>query len=479
MMRALSLRARLTLLVGGLSSMVILLFALSFYFLLQTTLLTAVDTRLRERAALAGALLDRSERGLDQPDVWLTPEPLTEFDAPGIYVEVIGPDDRVAVASPNLAVGALPKDPALLERARSGEANIGEVTAGADEQLRLLMVPLDTEELADTVLLVAESLEPLQRTMLQTRNLLLGVGAITLLVIIGGSMLLTDHALRPMERLTATTSRIASSGQYEERAPAAPYPDEVGRLTAAVNSLIATVERTLIQQRQLLADTSHELRSPLTVVLANLDLLRRELNRDERDQSVREATLEAQRMRRLVNDLLLLAQTDTGQAIERTPVRLDHLVYATAMTVARQHPSHRYTTEVVNSVTVQGDAERLTQLIRNLLENAAYHTPPGTQVTVSLVREQERAILRVTDTGPGIPPADLPQLWERFYRVDKARSRQHGGSGLGLAIVKFLAEAHGGLVSATSTLGKGSTFLVNLPLASAEGTEQLLPAPSA
>lgn len=479
MTRGLSLRSRLTLLVTGLSAAAILLFALSFYVLLQSTLLTAVDTRLRERAALAGALLARAERGLDQPGRWLTPEPLIEFEAPGIYVEVIGPDDRVEAASPNLALGALPKNPALLDRARSGQAALGEVTAGADEQLRLLIVPLGAGAPAGTVLLVAESLEPLQRTMLQTRNLLLAVGAVTLLVIVAGVMLLTEHALRPMERLTATTSRIASSGQYAERAPAAPHADEVGRLTAAVNTLIATVERTLGQQRQLLADTSHELRSPLTVVLANLDLLRRDLSREERDQSVREATLEAQRMRRLVNDLLLLAHSDAAQVIERALVRLDHLVYATVMTVARQHPSHHYTVEVADRLTVEGDAERLTQLIRNLLENAAYHTPPGTHVTVSLARDQERAILRVTDTGPGIPPADLAQLWERFYRVDKARSRQHGGSGLGLAIVKFLAEAHGGLISATSTLGRGSTFLVNLPLAPAEGAERRLLAPSA
>ncbi|MEI7771523.1 MAG: ATP-binding protein [Chloroflexales bacterium] len=466
-MRQISLHFRMTLLVGLLSAVTLLLFALSFYVLLQTTLLAAVNTRLSERAALASAVLAHSQHDLDQSGPLLAPEPLTEFNAPGIYVEVIGPDNAVRAASPNLADGTLPKNPALLEQARENQPAIGEMTVGADEQLRLLITPLATGAPPGTVLLVAESLEPLQRTMEQTRSLLIVVGGVTLLIIIVGVALLTGYALRPVERLTAATSRIADTQRYDERAPPAPYTDEVGRLTIAVNVLIATVERTLAQQRQLLADTSHELRSPLTVVLANLDLLRRNLDEAERDQSLREATVETQRMRRLVNDLLLLAQSDAGQAIERASVQLDQLAATTIATVARQHASHQFRAELAPNLVILGDAERLTQLLRNLLENAVRHTPPGTQVTVALERSEGQAVLRVADTGPGIPPADLPQIWDRFYRVDKARSRSQGGSGLGLAIVKFLAEAHGGYVAVESTPGCGSTFSITLPLAPA------------
>lgn len=462
-MRCPSLRLRLTLLVGLLSAAALLLFAIGFYLLLQATLLAAMDDRLSERAALVGVILSHTSPPAGPS---LAPTPLTEFDAPGIYVEVIDAENAVRAASPNLAAGTLPKDPALLELARAGQRARGEMTVGNDEQLRLLVTPLEAAAgPAGTVLLVAESLEPLQRTMAQTRTLLLLLGGATLLGIVVGVALLTSYALRPVEHLTATTARIAETGHYAERAPLPPHADEIGRLTTTVNALIATVERTLAQQRQLLADTSHELRSPLTVVLANLDLLRRDLDAAEREQSVREATAEAQRMRRLVNDLLLLAQADAGEAIAHAPVALDALAATTVATVRRQHPTHQFADALAPGVTILGDAERLTQLLRNLLENAVRHTPPGTLVTVTLERTGGSAVLQVADTGPGIPPADLPQIWDRFYRVDKARSRGQGGSGLGLAIVKFLAEAHGGQAAVTSAPGRGCTFTITLPIA--------------
>src|SRR5262249_8263142 len=167
----------------------------------------------------------------------------------------------------------------------------------------------------------AEALERLRGTLVQARTLLLICGALALLLAVGAAALLTGQALRPIARLTHTAASIAATGHYQERVPLSQRNDEIGQLAATINELIATVERTLEQQRQLLADTSHELRSPLTVVLANLNLLRRDLDQRERELSVHEATVEAQRMRRLVNDLLLLAQADVAQAIARVPVR--------------------------------------------------------------------------------------------------------------------------------------------------------------
>jgi len=200
-------------------------------------------------------------------------------------------------------------------------------------------------------------------------------------------------------------------------------------------------------------------------VLANLNLLHRDLGERERLLSVREATAEAQRMRRLVNDLLLLAQSDAAQVIAQAPVRLDRLVEGIVATTERQARDHSMQVRVESPLLVIGDHERLTQLLRNLLENAIHHTPAGTAIQVCLRQLNGVAQITVSDTGPGIAAEHLERIWERFYRVDKARSRAFGDSGLGLAIAKYIAEAHGGSVGVVSAEGRGTTFTIQLPLA--------------
>jgi two-component system, OmpR family, sensor kinase len=462
-----SLRLRLTLLTGLITGGTVLLFALAFYLVLQDDLLDEIDGHLRTRAAQVIETLEADGDLSDDTSLPL-PSALAEFTTPGIYVELRAPDGRVQATSANVPGGRLPTAPELVAATQDGQAATGIVTAGVDEQLRLLATPVQAGGHTIALLIAAESLEPLERTLTQARVLLLVCGALASVLAVSAAALLTGQALRPIARLTYAAASIAATGHYQERVPLSQRNDEIGQLAAMINELIATVERTLEQQRQLLADTSHELRSPLTVVLANLNLLRRDLNQRERELSVQEATVETQRMRRLVNDLLLLAQADVAQAIARTPLRLDLLVEETVAIAARQAPEHSICAQVDAPLVVVGDQERLTQLLRNLLENATMHTPPGTAIQVHLRQSNQMAQLSVADTGPGIGQEHLPRIWDRFYRVDKARSRALGGTGLGLAIVRYITEAHGGGVSATSEQGSGSTFTILLPLAAQE-----------
>jgi heavy metal sensor kinase len=446
-----------------LTSGTVLLFALVFYLVLQDDLLNEIDDQLRDRAALVTHALQADGDVTD--DASLPPPPaLVEFTTPGLYVELMAPDGRLQAVSANVPNGRLPGDATLLAAARAGHSTTGTVTAGEDEQLRVLMTPIPSSGRPVAILVVAESLEPLQRALRQARTLLEIFGVLVLVLAIGGAALLTGQALGPIARLTNAAANVAMTGQYHERVPLPSRSDEVGQLATTFNELIATVQRTLDQQRQFLADTSHELRSPLTVVLANLDLLRRDPDQPERELSIEEATAEAQRMRRLVNDLLLLAQSDAAQAIARAPVRLEVVVEETTAVAARQAPDYHIHVDVEGPLVVIGDRERLTQLLRNLLENAVVHTVSGTDIHVRLWHTGAYAHLTVSDNGPGIDPEHLPHIWERFYRVDKARSRALGGTGLGLAIAKYIAEAHGGSATATSRWGQGSQFSVMLPL---------------
>ncbi len=459
-----SLQFQLPLLIGLLSAGIALLFALLVEPLLQAQLLGVVDARLRAQAVHLVRTLADAERSsvgnAHQPTV-----PIAAFDLVGGYAELIGPDGEIRAESAAQPAGGLAVDSELLAAARAGKTVATTMASSEGAPLRLLASPIQADIQRGSVLLVAESLAPQQRILVEVRWLLLGCGVLAVVLAIGGTALMTGRVLVPLTRLMREAAAVAAIGNYDERMPVLPRKGEVGQFAATINTLIATVERALRQQREFLADTSHELRSPLTVVLANLNLLRRDLDPHERELSVDEATSEAQRMRRLINELLLLAQADAAQVIARAPVRLDELVTEAVAAAQRLAPDHIYQLEIAAPLMVIGDEERLTQVVRNLLENAAKYTPPGTTVDVRLRQSGTVAQLIVADSGPGIAAEHLAHLWDRYYRVDDVRSRESGGTGLGLPIVKYIAEAHGGRADVVSEAGTGTTFTIELPLA--------------
>ena len=234
------------------------------------------------------------------------------------------------------------------------------------------------------------------------------------------------------------------------------------RLRRTYAEMVARVDNVLKAQQQLLADTSHELRTPLTTVRGNLDLLERELPPAERAQVLTETREEVDRMARLVRDLLLLAESGSGELqLERVPLRLDLL---TREVISRLPGGERIAIDA-EPVMVHGDDERLRQLVGNLVQNALRHASerPGA-VQVHVCRRPPYALLEVEDDGPGVPAEALQRVFDRFYRVDRGRSRAHGGSGLGLAIVRHVAGEHGGRAWAENrTDGHGARFSVMLP----------------
>ncbi len=236
--------------------------------------------------------------------------------------------------------------------------------------------------------------------------------------------------------------------------------------------MLERIQTMFDRQRQFLADVSHELRTPLTTIRGEVDIMKRS---GELDPEALEAICgESERMSRMIGDLLLLARAqEEAVELELEPVELDTLlldVYRQAQTLAKDERPIRLGHEDV--AIVRGDRDRLKQLFLNLVGNALDHTPQGTPVTLSLFRDGSQARVEVSDEGPGIPTDQLPYIFERFYRIDKARARSSGGgTGLGLAIVQWIAQAHGGTVDVESKEGEGTTFTVRLPLAGgAEGT---------
>jgi signal transduction histidine kinase len=293
------------------------------------------------------------------------------------------------------------------------------------------------------------------------RALIGGSGAVVVAAVLA-AWLAGTRALRPLSRIVTAAAGVAEAGDFSRRLPVDPRDPEVARLTATFNRLIRRVDEVLAVQRQFVADTSHELRTPLTTINGNLELLEHDLSFDERAETLQETREEVRRMARLIRELLLLAEVGEPGNRERRPVRLDVLAQAIVGRLGGgRGPRVRVVTE---PVLVAADEDRLGQVVGNLLQNAlryASHAPGAVQVTVR--RAPPAALLVVEDDGPGLPPEALERVFDRFYRVDRARSRIQGGTGLGLAIVRHITEAHGGRVWAENRPGSGARFYVRLP----------------
>ena len=281
---------------------------------------------------------------------------------------------------------------------------------------------------------------------------------------------LGGRILHGLTTIVSAAAEMTDRGDFSRRLAQDGRDPEAAELTRTFNRLIERVDRVLSAQRQLVADTSHELRTPLTTISGNLEFLAGDLPDTERADVLTETRQEVRRLSQLVTDLLLLAEIGEKIRPERVAIAMDRLVDAE---VARLSPAQSARVQVVHdAVVVPGDEERLAQIVRNLLQNALRYasSAPGA-VHVCLERDDLYARLIVEDDGPGLPPDALDRVFDRFSRLDRARSRAHGGFGLGLAIVRHVAEAHGGSAFASNRLEGGARFTVILPSLSTEDLE--------
>lgn len=329
---------------------------------------------------------------------------------------------------------------------------------------RVIYRPFRENGTITAVLEVSDSIEPTERALDQARRFFFIAGTLALPAGLLAGWWMARQALIPVNRLTDAVGELASTGEYGRRVPQPEYNDEIGRLARTFNDILSRLTVLLDRQRTLVADTSHELRNPLMVVRGNLDLLAHDLPTDQRMEAISDAREEVDRMARLVGDLLFLADADTEDSIQRTNVDLDEVMVDIANDARAMSPAHHILIDTNDPVSVLGDAERLRQLLWNLVENAIRYTPPGETVRLALNRRGQLGEITVSDTGIGIPDDHLPHIFERFYRVDRSRSRAVGGTGLGLSIVRQVAQTHGGYVRVKSTPGQGTTFTVYLPL---------------
>lgn len=338
-----------------------------------------------------------------------------------------------------------------------GLADVPVAEAG---NMRVLTQPIADHARRVGTLRVANPLTPVEQAQASLRRTFLVVGLAALALAVGAGIGLAALITSPLRRIARVAAAV-DAGDLSKRAGPMTARGEVRVLSDAFDTMLERLERTFKRQRDFVSDASHELRTPLTVLRAQVELLDRETDEHRRHEATGILLRRLDELDRLVGDMLTLAGAEAGQLVEPRTIDLNEFFED----LRRDLPLFGERDFQLHTVdgTLQADPDRLTQVLRNLVRNAVAHTNPGDRVTVTARAQDARLEISVSDTGPGIPPAQLEQIFERFRRLDQSRSRDRGGSGLGLAIARAITEAHGGSIHAESGPGHGATFRVRLP----------------
>jgi heavy metal sensor kinase len=457
-----SVRVRLTswyvlvfgLLLAGFCTFVYLVLSQTLYARLDQSLLNAVHV-------VAGEF--RSEAAETEGAVSGAAQALTELRIPGIYLAIFDGEQLLAsnfdgdqqIRIPNELLSTTPGDNPIyqtIEDYQEEGARVAVVTAHTRGKDYLVVA---AEPLHDVV----EQLESIREIFYLGFPLSLVVGGI-------GGFILAKKSLAPVVAMSNQAERISAQNLHE-RLSVGNKPDELGHLARVFNDLLSRLDSSFENMREFMADASHELRTPLSIIRGEADVA---LSQDRDAAEYREALTtiqdEAKRLSRIVDDMMALARADAGQRpLHIEEFYLNDLVEecCKAAKVLALQEGVSLTLEPTADITYRGDEDLLRRMVLNLLDNATKYTPSGGSISVQLVLESGAVKIVVSDTGIGIPADSAPHVFERFYRVDKARSRADGGSGLGLAIAKWVAEAHKGSIDLTSRPGQGSKFTVSLP----------------
>lgn len=461
-----SIRTRLTIWYSAILVLGFILFGAGVYLSVSVTLVRQIDMALEQSAT---SIVDQIKIVMNGDGRVISLPQFDVFRASAVYVEAIDTKGKIRGRSTNVSSFSDQLDPATItdlagKPSTEQKPEYNDVQHPDAPPLRVYTYPLvvsDTSELFG-YLQVAASLEDVELTKHGLLLTLLVVGAVMLIISAVAGAAMARRALRPVTEITNTALEIYRTEDLDRRVEVVSN-DEVGRLASAFNEMLDRLTRLFRAQQRFVADVSHEMRTPLTVIRGNVDLLRMGCADEE---SLDAITSESERMTRMVSNMLLLSQADSGalpmhlQPLDLAPLIANIVRSGNLMADGRVEIA----SNVSGDMMVQGDADRLKQVLLNLVENAIKHTPEDGKVMIQAQNLEGHTItLSVTDTGVGIPPQDVAHVFERFYRVDKSRSRAQGGAGLGLAIAKSFVEAHGGRIEVQSTVDVGTTFIVTLP----------------
>ena len=462
-----TLRIRTRLAVWHVSLLAVILAVFGGFLLLRLRrdLVTEIDRSLSTRAT---QIVSRYEAGDDHPLEDQASTRIRSVPRAETAAQILSPQGDVSQAAGDDADEGPMLDRLTVARALAGQLVRTTITPEADDEaFRVLALPVGDPPDRE-LLVVAQSLEQVDRSISRLLALLIVAGPAALAAVGLSGWWLARKALSPVARMTEEAARIGVDC-LGERVAIPATADELWHLAQTLNAMLERLERGMEDKRRFVADASHELRTPLAILRAELDVSLRSDDLSPQARSVMQsATAEVDRMSGIVDNLLTLARIDEGKLhLLLSPVDLMELtndVKADLEPLARRNGVRMHSV-IGEPVVVMADPEQLGRAIRNVVENAVKYTPAGGDVQIWIRRAGDKTVMDVSDTGAGIPADELGNVFDRFVRIDPARSRSAGGSGLGLAICREIVEAHGGRVWAASQAGQGSCFSLSLPSA--------------
>jgi heavy metal sensor kinase len=448
-----SIKFRLTVWYLVVIAVLLVVFSTVSYRLLSNNLYRNLNKQLQARAQE----LQRSVR-IEGDNIFFdqnVEEMVLIYEADGKLSARLGPNVQFSNIGPAVQQ-ALFGDPSFVS---------AETENGPD--VRLYVVPLNVNSQRRVAMAIGRVPNDILNMLGIFRIVILN-SSVLLLVLAGvGGWFLAGRTLKPVERITDIARGIGESDL--SRRIDVETDDELGRLASTLNGMIARLEEAFIKQRQFVADASHELRTPLAVIQAESSLvLEKPRDQEQYRRSLELVSQEVSYMSEVVSKLLLLARSDAGSEqlnIQDVDVAALLAELGQDLEALAQEKDLTLSFGPMDGLTVRGDRVRLRQLFMNILDNALRYTPGGGTIAGSVVRRDGQAVVSVTDTGIGIPEEHLPFIFDRFYRVDKARTNREGGTGLGLSIATSIARMHGGTIEVESAVGTGTTFRILLPLA--------------
>ena len=478
-----SLRFKLTLWYVLILGILLISFSTFLYFTLSNSLYRDVDNKLRSLAELVSSESSSPLSKFSFGNIDQALETSMNLKPIGKFIQVLDESGNIGRKSENLKNVQLPIGLNALKNASKGLITFETNRSIANTPLRILTFPVVENNHVTKIVQIASSLEEVEDALNTLFIILIITVPLALMVASLGGQFLAHKALKPVDDITQT-ARMITSQNLNQRIIPPKVKDEISRLIETFNGMISRLDQSFRQIKQFSSDASHELKTPLTILKGEVEvMLRKERTQQEYQQTLKSNLEEINRMSQIVEDLLLLSRADTGQIeLNKGDINLAEIlsqVVAQMDMLARSKGLDLSASNNHRDIHIFGDALRIREMLINLIENGIKYTEEGGSVHISLQkefppagryrsdrseREKERFVkIIVSDTGIGISREDQEKIFNRFFRVDKARSREQGGSGLGLSICKWIVEAHQGEIEVESELGKGSSFIVKLP----------------
>jgi len=469
-----SLRFKLTLWYVLILGILLISFSSFLYLTLSKSLHRDVDNKLRSLAELIASESSSplSKFGFGNIDQAL--ETSMSLKPIGKFIQVLDESGQIGKKSDNLKNVQLPISLNALKNASKGLITFETNRSIGNAPLRIITFPVLENNHITKIIQVASSLEDVEDALNTLFIILMITVPLALMVASLGGQFLAYKALKPVDNITQT-ARLITSQNLNQRIKPPKVKDEIARLIETFNEMISRLDQSFRQIKQFTSDASHELKTPLTILKGEVEVtLRKERTSPEYQQTLKSNLEEINRMSQIVDDLLLLSKVDSGELrLNKGDINLTEILNEVVSQMNILAHSRKLRIETSNhheDIHIFGDALRIRELFLNLISNGIKYTEEGSSIHITLLKDNRHDLenpfvkIIVSDTGIGIAKEDQERIFDRFFRVDKARSREQGGSGLGLSICKWIVKAHQGEIEVESEIGKGSSFIIKLPL---------------